>query len=74
LFWTAVRTIGLVSAPCGILAWLTSQLLTTAPALEVLAGVAAAALYLLLAAALFPLVRADLVMARSIGRRALSRG
>jgi PST family polysaccharide transporter len=73
LFWTAVRTIGLVSAPCGILARITSELLSTAPVLEVLAGVGAATLYLLLAALAFPVVRADLRMARSIVRRAFTR-
>jgi PST family polysaccharide transporter len=74
LFWTAIRTIALVSAPCGLLARLTSELLHAAPILELLAGVAAAAGYLAVAALVFPVVRADLLLARAIGRRALSRG
>lgn len=74
LFWTAIRTIGLVSAPSGILAWVASELLHTAPVLELLAGVGAAGCYLAFAALVFPVVRADLVMARTIGRRAMSRG
>jgi polysaccharide transporter, PST family len=74
LFWTAIRTIGLVSAPSGILAGLTSQFLTAPAALELLAGVGAAGLYLAFAALVFPVVRADLRTARSIGRRAMSRG
>lgn len=74
LFWTAIRTIALVSAPSGLLARLTSELLQATPILELLAGVAAAAGYLAVAALVFPVVRADLLTARAIGRRALSRG
>jgi PST family polysaccharide transporter len=74
LFWTAWRTIALVSAPCGVLAWVASRLLHAAPVLELLAGVAAAGLWVLVAAVLFPVVRADLLVAVSIGRRALNRG
>lgn len=73
LFGTAIRTIALVSAPCGLIAWAVAELLSTAPLLELLAGTAAAGAYLLLTAVVLPPVRNDLTIARSIAQRALSR-
>ncbi|MFI7589614.1 lipopolysaccharide biosynthesis protein [Spongisporangium articulatum] len=73
LFVTAVRTATLVSAPCGLVAWGLASWLHVWPFFEVVAGVLGAGVYLLLAAAMLPIVRHDLVEAVRIGRRALKR-
>jgi PST family polysaccharide transporter len=73
LFANARRAILYVSAPCGVAAYLATFLPVNA-GLQVLAGITAATVYLLLAALLVPVVRADARLVLSFARRGLGMG
>lgn len=72
LFRNALRAIGLVSAPCGALAFLGS-LAPAPPVAQLACGLALSGCYLVLAQLCLPSVRADTITVVSFGRRALGR-
>lgn len=72
LLVNAVRSVLLVSAPCGVAAWL-GGLVPLPPLAQVLVGAALAAVYLLAARTLVPTVRRDADTVLSFARRALRR-
>jgi polysaccharide transporter, PST family len=72
LFATAIRAVGLVSVPCGVVAW-TATLLPLPPPAQLLAGLAAVAAYLAAAGALLPGVRSNLLDVLAFAKRAAGR-
>lgn len=72
LFANAARAIGLVSAPCGLLAWASSSV-DAHPLLQVLGGVVLAGAWSALVVLVVPRVRADARDVLSFARRAAHR-
>jgi PST family polysaccharide transporter len=72
LFRQALRSMLLVSAPCGVAAWLGASV-AGAPLAQLAAGCALAGAVALLVTAAVPAVRRDVTTAWSFGRRAVGR-
>jgi O-antigen/teichoic acid export membrane protein len=68
LFANALRTVAVISIPCGALAWL-GTLLPAPPVVQLIAGVGFAFAYVALAAFAVPFVREDVLVVLSFARR-----